>query len=95
MTGETRTKRVADLTVSGRSDAQVWAMLRTAFAFAVKRSGASVRDAAKWMRVDPSTVQRGLKGKRPIRFEYVLRSRRLTKWFLMCLRIMARKNHVS
>lgn len=82
---ERRTKPPAKVAVYVRSDEEVYAMGRTALRHAMKRTGASVRAAARWMRTTPSVVQRGLAGKRPVNPLIVLRSRRLSKHFLGCL----------
>lgn len=71
-----------------RTDTQVYALVRTALRHALRRCGASVRTGARWMRVAPSTVQRGLSGKVPVNPIHVLRSRRLSKHFIGCLALL-------
>jgi hypothetical protein len=75
-----------------RTDKQVYALARTSFVHAVRTTRASVRTAALWMRVAPSTVTAWLSGKTPVNALKVLRSRRLSKPFLVCLRIEDRRD---
>lgn len=85
-------KRPADVAGPGRSDAQVTALVQSAWRHALAMTKASTRDAARWMRVPQSTVHRWLAGKTPVNPLKVLRSRRLSKPFLMCLRVLDRRS---
>jgi hypothetical protein len=76
----------------GRTDDQVTALVQSALRHALVHTRASTRDAARWMRVTQSTVHRWLVGETPVNPLRVLRSRRLSKPFLVCLRILDRKN---
>jgi hypothetical protein len=92
ISGNGRPKRPADVAVPGRSDAQVTALVQSAWRHALSVTKASTRDAARWMRVPQSTVHRWLVGKTPVNPLKVLRSRRLSRPFLLCLRVLDRRN---
>lgn len=94
MAEQPRPKRVAVVAERGRTDQQVTALVQSAFRHALERSAASTRDAARWARVSHSTIHRWLAGEVPVNPLKVLRSRRLSKPFLVCLRLLDRRNHV-
>lgn len=77
-----------------RSDKKVCALVRTSFRAAMRAEGASVREAARWMRVAPSTVQRHLKSGFLLP---VLRSKRLAGPFAraLCDQIAIRKRKAA
>jgi hypothetical protein len=75
----------------GRSDLDVYARARTAFVHCLESAGASVRGAARMLRVASSTVQRYRSGEIPVNPLIILRSPRLSRPFLLCLLSLERR----
>lgn len=76
-----------------RSDKKVCALVRTAIHTALREGGVSIREAARLVRSDPSTIQRDLKNGLMIRY---LRSHRLAEPFARSLleQIVARNGRL-
>lgn len=83
-----RTRRIA----ATRSDAEIRALLTWTLDHTLKVAGATQRDAARWMRVSETTVNRWLAGRGTVNVLAVLRSRRLALPFVhrLCREIAVR-----
>lgn len=69
------------------SERQITQHSAGAFAYAIKKAGATQADAAKWCKVSLRTVQAWVAGTAPVNVRAVLRSGRLRREFIRYLRV--------
>ncbi len=76
-----------------RTPEQARRLFHAAFVHSLEESGGSINAAARWLKKTPSTVRTWLDGTHRIDCEAVACAPQLWPVFLLCLRILERKNH--
>ncbi len=67
------------------------AVLRHSLMFSIKRAGGTHNAAARWLKLQPSTLRRWLAGTNRIDVEAVIESKRLGRHFCTCLALAEKR----